>query len=83
MFIALANGLYNFVVNTILRVYLKSKLLTWTAKKIVDLLAKPLYDWTIRKGYITIKKLDAEISQNNLEKAKTNSEIDKAIDEMP
>jgi cell division protein FtsB len=52
-------------------------------KRLLNILAKPLYDWVLRKGYIQIKKVEAKEAQTNLENAKTKEEIKKAIDEIP
>jgi hypothetical protein len=78
-----SNSIYNFVVNTLLKGTLKGAFLVWIAKKLVDRLAKPLYDWVIRKGYITVKKIEVKTLETNLKNAQTKEERDKAIDEMP
>lgn len=51
--------------------------------KVMDLLAKPIYDWLLRKGYIQIKKVEAKKAETNLKESKTLEEAKKAVDEIP
>ena len=81
--VAIANAIYNYTVKYLLMVLLKNKVLVWGAKKLSDYLAKPLYDYLVRKGYLTVVEIKAEKAQENLEKAKSPEEINKAIDEIP
>lgn len=78
-----SNTIYNFIVNTLLGSIIKGAFFTWVAKKVVDMLAKPLYDWCVRKGYMEVKVIKAKKAQDNLNKAQTSKERDEAIDEMP
>ena len=82
-FIDVSNAIYNFIVKTVLGGILKNAFLVFLVKKLVDYFAKPVYDWAIRKGYMAVKTTKAKESQDNLNKSKTKSEIEVAIDEMP
>ena len=51
--------------------------------KLADYLAKPIYDFILRKGYIQIKKVEAKKADEKLKESKTIEDAKKAVDEIP
>jgi len=79
----ISNGIWSFIVAIVSAVVAKTPLGKKIVEKIADILARPIYDFLVRKGYIKIKEIEAKKKDDNLEKATTKEEIKKAIDEIP
>ncbi len=78
-----SDTIWGFITTVVTYLVGKTPLVRKILTKIMDYLAKPLYDWVVRKGYIIIKKQEASKAQDKLNQAKTEKERDEAIDEMP
>lgn len=81
--IEIANQFWEWIVGAFALTFIRTKLGRFALKKLADYLAKPIYDWTVRKGYIKIKTEQAERKQEDLENAKTKTDIDRSIDNLP
>lgn len=62
---------------------LKAWLLTQVLSKFLETVVKPVVDWLERKGIIWKRKIEIKKQVDSLEKAKTPSEIDSAVDNIP
>ena len=78
-----SDTIWGFITTVVTYLVGKTPLVRKILTKLMDYLAKPLYDWVVRKGYIVAKKIEVKKSQDKLDKAKTEKERDEAIDEMP
>lgn len=81
--IELANQFWEWIVGALALTFIRTKLGRFALKKLADLMAKPIYDWVIRKGYIKTIEAKAEKQEKELQDAKTKPEIDSAIDRLP
>lgn len=81
--IELANQFWEWIVGAFALTFIRTKLGRFALKKLADLMAKPIYDWVIRKGYIKTIEAKAEKQEKELQDAKTKPEIDSAIDRLP
>lgn len=81
--IELANQFWEWIVGAFALTFIRTKLGRYAFRKLADLLAKPIYDWTVRKGYIKVATEKAEKKEKELQDAKTKPEIDSAIDNLP
>jgi len=55
----------------------------WMAVFVLDWIAKPLYDYTIRKTIVWIRKIKNNKKGAELESSKTEAEFDSASDNLP
>ena len=81
--IKLSQEFWEWIVGAFALTSIRSKFGRWAFKKAADILAKPLYDLLVRKGYIKLKKASAKKAEEDLQNAKTKTEIDSAIDNLP
>ena len=78
-----ANQFWEWIVGAFALTFIRTKLGRFALKKLADLMAKPIYDWVIRKGYIKTVEAKAQEQEKELQDAKTKPEIDSAIDRLP
>lgn len=77
------NGI-KYVVISIAKVSgVKAWLLEKLLSRLLDEYIKPIIDWLERKGILWKKKIEMKKEVKDLENAKTQSEIDSSIDNIP
>jgi hypothetical protein len=55
----------------------------WIAVVVIDYLAKPLYDYTVRKIIVAIRKIKHNQEGRKLEESKTETDFNSASDDLP
>lgn len=74
----------SYIVTTVAKASgLKAWLLTQVLSKFFETVVKPVVDWLERKGILWKKKIEIKKAVEDLENAKTPSDIDSGIDRLP
>jgi hypothetical protein len=55
----------------------------WLAVVVIDWIARPVYDYTIRKVIVAVRKIGHNKKGTELEQSKTETEFDSSSDSLP
>ena len=79
-----------WLVKTLLKKYLPKLIsgpwgwiVTFFGEKIFDKVIKPGWNWIMRKGYALTRKWKRKPKARRLENARTESDFDSSVDDMP
>lgn len=82
-FLNLLNQFWEYIIGALSLGFIRTKFGRFLFKKLADALAKPIYDWVIRKGYIVIKKEQAEKKEKEFKDAKTKDDVVRTFNDLP
>lgn len=81
--IELANQAWEWIVGAFALAFIRTKLGRFALRKLADYLAKPVYDWVVRKGYIKTVEAKAEKQEKELKDAKNPDDFRASVDNLP